>query len=461
MGDTTRNRHGNDNDDATAPPSPPETVYYEGCPGCAMERKKENSTGTPYKEFFYVGVTTFASALPISSLFPFLYFMIQDMHVAKNEQDIGVYAGLLGASYMIGRCFASLFWGVVADRIGRKPIIAFSMLSVVIFNTLFGLSVKYWMAIATRMLLGSLNGMLAPIKAYSVEVCRPEHHALGLSVVSTGWGIGLVVGPAIGGYLAQPAKQYPGLFSEKSLFGRFPYLLPCLFISLIAFAVLISCIWLPETLHMHKNLEREVEMSGDSRVTDPHREVRHPEKKSLYKNWPLMSSIIAYCVFTLHDTAYSEIFSLWAVSDKKYGGLSFSSKDVGQVLAASGSIHTTSCYIPLHDTLIWDDTWTSYLFRCRYEGYFCHDYLNWYLYSAKQCCVTKSKRCCKWNIYDCNVPLQGYCSSWSRCLVLMGPKAPTCCFLSRGSNDISDFEYSRSNWACANLQAIPSSSKTL
>uniref|UniRef100_A0A453HQ79 Major facilitator superfamily (MFS) profile domain-containing protein n=1 Tax=Aegilops tauschii subsp. strangulata TaxID=200361 RepID=A0A453HQ79_AEGTS len=233
---------------------------------------------------------------------------IQDMHVAKNEQDIGVYAGLLGASYMIGRCFASLFWGVVADRIGRKPIIAFSMFSVVIFNTLFGLSVKYWMAIATRMLLGSMNGMLAPIKAYSVEVCRPEHHALGLSVVSTGWGIGLVVGPAIGGYLAQPAKQYPNLFSENSIFGRFPYLLPCLFISLIAFAVLISCIWLPETLHMHKNLEREVEMVGDSRAA-PHREVPHPEK-SLYKNWPLMSSIIAYCVFTLHDTAYSEALSI-------------------------------------------------------------------------------------------------------------------------------------------------------
>eukprot|EP00494_Astrolonche_serrata_P021201 UN21437 len=31
-------------------------------------------------------------------------------------------------------------------------------------------------------------------------------------------------------------------------------------------------------------------------------------KKSLWKNWPLMSSIITYCVFSLHDTAYSEIF---------------------------------------------------------------------------------------------------------------------------------------------------------
>jgi hypothetical protein len=34
----------------------------------------------------------------------------------------------------------------------------------VIFNTVFGLCVKYWMAITTRLILGALNGMLAPIK---------------------------------------------------------------------------------------------------------------------------------------------------------------------------------------------------------------------------------------------------------------------------------------------------------
>uniref|UniRef100_A0A0E0F2D3 Peptidase C14 caspase domain-containing protein n=1 Tax=Oryza meridionalis TaxID=40149 RepID=A0A0E0F2D3_9ORYZ len=255
-----------------APPSPVmRPVFYDGCPGCAMEQKLESSQGIPYKEFFFVGITTIASSLPISSLFPFLYFMIEDLHVAKKEQDIGLYAGFL-------------------DRIGRKPIIKFSILSVVIFNTLFGLSVKYWMAIATRFLLGALNGMLAPIKAYSIEVCRPEHQALGLSIVSTGWGIGLVVGPAIGGYFAQ------------SIFGRFPYFLPCLCISLIALVVLISCIGLPETLHKHKNTEGEIEMIDNSSTLE---EDSH-KQKSLYKNWPLISSIIAYCVFTLHDTAYSE-----------------------------------------------------------------------------------------------------------------------------------------------------------
>ncbi|GJM88080.1 hypothetical protein PR202_ga04104 [Eleusine coracana subsp. coracana] len=191
-------------DDSSTPPAaasaPAAKVYYEGCPGCAMERKKESNKGVPYKELLLVGVITLAA----------------------------------GASYLLGRGFASIFWGMVADRIGRKPVIAFSIFSVIIFNTLFGLSVKYWMAITTRFLLGALNGFLGPIKAYSVEVCRSEQAALGLSVVSTAWGLGVIIGPAIGGYLAQ-------------------------------------------------------------------------------------------------------IFSLWTVSDRKYGGLSFSSKDVGQVLTVAGA----------------------------------------------------------------------------------------------------------------------------
>ncbi|KAK3136056.1 hypothetical protein QOZ80_5BG0427450 [Eleusine coracana subsp. coracana] len=313
--------------------APAAKVYYDGCPGCAMERKKESNEGAPYKELLFVGVITLAAALPISSLFPFLYFMIRDLHVAQREEDIGFYAGFLGASYLLGRGFASIFWGMVADRIGRKPVIAFSIFSVIIFNTLFGLSVKYWMAITTRFLLGALNGFLGPIKAYSVEVCRSEQAALGLSVVSTAWGLGVIIGPAIGGYLAQPVKQYPHLFHENSAFGRFPYLLPCLCISVFAIFVFIICAWLPETLHKHKGLERVVE-TAEGATTQQSTAV---PKESLLKNWPLMSSILTYCVFSLHDTAYTEIFSLWTVSDRKYGGLSFSSKDVGQVLTVAGA----------------------------------------------------------------------------------------------------------------------------
>ncbi|XP_044507035.1 protein ZINC INDUCED FACILITATOR-LIKE 1-like isoform X3 [Mangifera indica] len=256
------------------------------------------------------------------------------------------FISLEGSAFMFGRALTSILWGVIADRYGRKPVIMFGAMAIVIFNTLFGLSTNFWMAVSTRFLLGSLCGMLGPMRAYASEVCRKEYQALGMSVISTSWGIGLVIGPAIGGFLAQPAEKYPDVFSKDSLFGRFPFFLPCLIISVFSLGVFIICCFLPETLHSHKECNKVLDDSYDPleetlsksnmdekvKIIEP----RCASLKSLLKNWPLMSSIIVYCVFQLHDMAYSEIFSLWAVSPRKNGGLSFSSADVGAVLAVSG-----------------------------------------------------------------------------------------------------------------------------
>ncbi|XP_052187627.1 probable peptide/nitrate transporter At3g43790 isoform X7 [Diospyros lotus] len=274
-----------------------EKVHFHDCPGCQTDRLKQTNTGIPYKFLSYIWLVSLCTALPTSSLYPFVYFMIRDFHIAIREEDIGYYAGILGSSFMVGRALTSVLWGILADRYGRKPIVLVGTLSVFIFNTLFGLSTNFWMALSMRFLLGCFNSLLGTIRAYASEICREEHQALALSVVSTSRGIGLIIGPAIGGFFAQPVEKYPDIFSGISLFGRFPYLLPCLIISLYSMGVFISCWWLPfcSEFCTHGNFMDE---------TYPWR----------------------------HTT----IFSLWAVSDKKYGGLSFSSQEVGEVLAISG-----------------------------------------------------------------------------------------------------------------------------
>ncbi|PHT40996.1 hypothetical protein CQW23_19850 [Capsicum baccatum] len=311
--------------------------YYENCPGCKMDRKKEAQTGLPIKGLITVWVVILSAVLPISSLFPYLYFMIRDFHIAKREEDISTYAGYVGAAYMLGRALTSVFWGAVADRYGRRPVIIFGTFVVVIFNTLFGLSVNFWMAVITRLLLGLLNGLIGPIRAYAAEIFRPEYQALGMSTISSAWGIGLIIGPALGGFLAQPAEKYPAVFSKDSIFGRFPYFLPSLCISVFSLVVGIASFWMPETLHNHdsrmppQSSYKALEAASDTKEGN-----ESTPTQSLLKNWPLMSSIIIYCIFALHDMAYSEIFSLWAVTPRKFGGLSYSTVDVGEVLSISG-----------------------------------------------------------------------------------------------------------------------------
>ncbi|KAL6607028.1 hypothetical protein ACP70R_042681 [Stipagrostis hirtigluma subsp. patula] len=249
---------------------------------------------------------------------------------------------------MFGRALTSVMWGIVADKYGRKLVIVISLVSVVIFNSLFGLASSYWMALLTRGLLGFMCGMLGPIKAYATEVCRKEYNHMALSVfvdhqVSSSRCIGLIIGPAIGGYLAQPADKYPSIFSKKSVFGRFPYFLPCMCISLLGITALFACFWLPETLHTHTEdtvLAYSVETVEEPFAAADAQESRYVPRGDgfvhLFTNWPLMSAITVYCIFSLQDVAYAEVFSLWAVSDRTHGGLGFSSKDVGSVLAISG-----------------------------------------------------------------------------------------------------------------------------
>ncbi|KAL8158591.1 hypothetical protein V2J09_000128 [Rumex salicifolius] len=317
--------------------------FYEGCPGCKTDLLKEQTKGIPYKHFSFIWLVSLCTALPSTSLYPFIYFMVRDFHIAKREEDIGYYAGILGSAFMVGRALTSIMWGVAADRYGRRPVILIGVFSVVVFNTLFGLSTSFWMAVSMRFALGGFNSLLGTIRAYASEICSQEHRALSLSVVSTSRGVGLVIGPALGGFLAQPAKRFPSVFAENSIFGRFPYFLPCLVMSLYAVGVFALSWWLPETLHIHNK-------SGNGKLKSSGKdcEDERNSQESLFKNWPLISLIIVYCVFSLQEMAYSEIFSMWAVSDRKYGGLSFSSQDVGIVLAVSALLSGTTLRVVIN-----------------------------------------------------------------------------------------------------------------
>ncbi|CAN6873201.1 unnamed protein product [Brassica oleracea var. botrytis] len=317
-----------------------EKQYHEGCPGCLVDKTKEVRRGYPYAELSFIWVIILTTSLPISSLYPFLYYMIQDFGVAKTEQEIGYYAGFIACAFMLGRALTSVLWGVMSDRYGRKPIILLGTITIAVFNALFGMSTNIWMAIATRFMLGSFNCLLGTIKAYAMEIFREEYQATAMSAVSTAWGIGLIIGPALGGFLSQPAEKYPSVFTKASFFGRFPYALPCFTISAFALVVTAICCFIPETLHNH---ELDNKTSDDDSVEaleaaslETAGMTGNNKRTSLFKNWPLMSSILVYCVLCLHDTAYSEIFALWANSPSKFGGLGYSTNHVGTVLTISG-----------------------------------------------------------------------------------------------------------------------------
>ncbi|OAE24866.1 hypothetical protein AXG93_2931s1080 [Marchantia polymorpha subsp. ruderalis] len=303
---------------------------YPDCPGCKCAYLSAKGAGPPVKELFMITMIVICNALPISSLFPFLYFMVDDFHIADKKEDIGYYAGAVGSVFMFGRFLSSVPWGMFADRFGRRPVFALGLLSVIVFQLIFGATKSFWVAFAARFMLGLFNGMLGPLKAYASEVCNEENQAWGLSTVSTSWSLGLIIGPAMGGFLARPAMNFPSIFAQDSFFGRYPYLLPSIIQAIFAVAGLFVVYFMPETVHKHDNKH----LSDDERSLI--KSAKAP-KEPMWKNKALMASIAVYCVWCFMEISFSEVFSLWCVSPREVDGLGLPTSDVGMVLAVSGA----------------------------------------------------------------------------------------------------------------------------
>ncbi|XP_024527438.1 protein ZINC INDUCED FACILITATOR-LIKE 1 isoform X2 [Selaginella moellendorffii] len=133
------------------------------------------------------------------------------------------------------------------------------------------------------------------------------------------------------GWLLGSTLKFPSVFASGSLFDRFPYLLQALCISSIAvFGLFVVCL-LPETLHRKSSVPKVEDLEKSNPLDS-----KEDKVESIFRNWPLMAATTLYCLWSLHDMAYSELFSLWSVSPKSYGGLGFTSSQVGSVLAVAG-----------------------------------------------------------------------------------------------------------------------------
>ena len=71
---------------------------------------------------------------------------------------IGTYAGIIASAAYLGRFVGSYIWGALSDSFGYKPILIISSLLLGLMSVLFGLSVNFPMAVATRFFLGLVNG---------------------------------------------------------------------------------------------------------------------------------------------------------------------------------------------------------------------------------------------------------------------------------------------------------------
>ena len=182
---------------------------------------------------------------------PFLTYFIQDL--AEKAGTVGVgnrdwWVGITLAAYTFGQFLFTPVISTMSDKFGRRPIIIFGLISNTIFLFAFGLSGSLWFALIVRFLAGVGNANIAVSRAYIGDVSEPEKLAARMGLLGAAFGLGFMIGPFVGGVLSNPADVIGGIF-DNNFWREYPYLLPCIFASLLSGISLILAIFkLPESL---------------------------------------------------------------------------------------------------------------------------------------------------------------------------------------------------------------------
>jgi MFS transporter, DHA1 family, tetracycline resistance protein len=210
------------------------------------------------------------------------------------------------ASYSAAQLVAAPLLGRLSDRWGRRPILIVSLIGSTLSYVWLGVAYGLWVIFAARLLAGACAGNIAAAQAYIGDVTRPEDRARGMGMIGAAFGLGFILGPALGGLLAgsNPTPQALALPAFVAAGLSFTALLGVLFV-------------LPESLPPERRggaRRGRVDMVLDA--------LHRPEMRRL---------VVLYFMVIVAFAGMETTFAMWAERQFRWGPV-----QVGLVLAYVG-----------------------------------------------------------------------------------------------------------------------------
>jgi DHA1 family tetracycline resistance protein-like MFS transporter len=131
--------------------------------------------------------------------------------VARHYQASGMTIGFLFASYSLMQFLFAPLWGRWSDSVGRRPVMLLSLFGSTVPYLLLACSESLWLILLSRIFAGICGANISVANAYIADITTPENRSRGMGLIGAAFGIGFVVGPALGGLLGRHGFLYPAL----------------------------------------------------------------------------------------------------------------------------------------------------------------------------------------------------------------------------------------------------------
>ncbi|MCT4704172.1 MFS transporter [Enterobacteriaceae bacterium H20N1] len=172
------------------------------------------------KPLIIIFATVILDAMGIGIVFPILPALLNDITHADNA---ALYLGIMTALYAAMQFVFAPVLGALSDRIGRRPVLLLSLGGAAINYLFLSFSPTLSLLLLGRAFAGMTGASLSVAMAYLTDISPVEKRARRFGVFSAMFGIGFIVGPALGGTLGDYWVRLP--FMAASILNGCNFLL--------------------------------------------------------------------------------------------------------------------------------------------------------------------------------------------------------------------------------------------
>ncbi|KAA0769578.1 MFS transporter [Bacillus sp. AR2-1] len=155
-------------------------------------------------------ISVFLCGIGFSIILPVVPFLVQPYISSTEEQALVV--TLLTSVYAVCVFFAAPALGALSDKYGRRPLLLICLFGSAIGYLVFGVGGALWVLFAGRIIEGITGGSISTIFAYFADIIPPEQRTKYFGWVSAVVGAGTIIGPTLGGLLANFGHSVPLYF---------------------------------------------------------------------------------------------------------------------------------------------------------------------------------------------------------------------------------------------------------
>jgi DHA1 family tetracycline resistance protein-like MFS transporter len=188
-------------------------------------QERTSAAGPRQGAVAFIFLTVVLDVLALGIVIPVLPKLVESFLGGDTVQAARIF-GLFGTVWALMQFFFSPVMGSLSDRFGRRPVIMFSIFGLGFDYILMAVAPTLWWLFAGRVISGITGASFTTAGAYIADVTPPEKRAASFGMIGAAWGLGFILGPALGGVLGGIHPRLPfwaaaGMTLLNAFYGLF------------------------------------------------------------------------------------------------------------------------------------------------------------------------------------------------------------------------------------------------